>query len=1332
MTLAGRTAPAFLQDLTLYTPWSPDVPNLLAESPLIFSQSQHLGENVPLGSCRHRFSLKPRQSRLPELDERPGPETVWTVAAFCSSCRLHLHLKVDYTVRFEDRPCPTPDHPLHHLVRYELQEPLEKNAWRQQIGSTAEIYTYRCSALRCSVLVTVRVTPPVLRPYDVQVLTDPGLLRQRTDDAFRKQEGSTEGMKYPNPTDVLCDLRSYLKNSWRAKQDPKYASINVSNKRFIVRFGPGGVACKDVLEHLGFRSEAGETWKVPEPDPDEAQPFQGWNNMFIDDAEHEIISLLLSRPYDERQSLPDLPAPVAADRELSRVLGCQDYDKHPSSRTAKQIAEMRTGPFVALGCPSDLSDDLISKAYHWQVQTDPQNTPTYLSNLRYIANDRQSDLLETEVALQISQGHFEIESLNQAYKALQLTGREALVTDEDVIGCFNATLTDSPAHEHQLREYLRMIGVHRNSKRIYDTAQNVMETYGQALAFLDASPTTDDEGIRTMFTVKTNDNKNVEERAIKALRIIAKERQSQLLTTWIESGFTIEPSMEPAEGYQALQIDNREVDDEMILMQYKFTVDENPASADFYTRALTAIATARGSTVLMDHLHSKAPQDPEGALDEPVGLENIGNTCYLNSLLQVLFTTVDLRNIVLNFDEYKMPLDDVSLRQKRVGQRQVSLKEVQTGQKFVDSLATLFRGMIQTPQSSIKPEQELARLTLESHSVKEKLRRRSTLKTGERPSLSETHSLPFLGPLSSAEYDKSDVGDTILLSPAEEVDIRSLPPNDANDHDNHEKELGAKDVHMNDNSSEATVVSKEESEPVLTEDDPEAERQAITDDKENLAPIPEGDLVKSSVSTQNQSNAPLTPASPSKLNSQAGTLQVSIATENATKEQPMQYLPPPGKPPPVPPRKPLEATTITLEEYARQQDVTEVIGHVLNQLSSAIRPTGFDKTGEQLDEVHDTFYGQLILHTENDNGSPGKSEQYRDIITRVFHQPADVYAAIDNEFDLQTGGNAVKGYISLSSLPPILCVQLDRVAWNNQTKRQEKLNHHVEVPETIYMDRYLESGPDSELMQRRRHTWDLKRELATISRRRGVLEEKHGQSKDIPTLLEDAKTALEYLAEVPADTFGGDLDVDPNTIATLGALADSTRTELEDLRVRATDISQQIKEAFVDMRKHPYRLHAAFFHRGSAGGGHYWVYIYDHQKEIWRKYNDDHVTVVQNRNEIFGKPPQDSYNVPPNPYLLVYVRSDRVGEVVETVKRDIVYPPPDAPPPVPARTQMAEMPPVMAQEDVKMTGHMDVKGGEQIPQAEPDPAEFTIGQPQQPVASGWNKEELTVPRRVQW
>lgn len=139
--------------------------------------------------------------------------------------------------------------------------------------------------------------------------------------------------------------------------------------------------------------------------------------------------------------------------------------------------------------------------------------------------------------------------------------------------------------------------------------------------------------------------------------------------------------MDSAEGYQALQIQNREIDDEMIMLQYNMAIEENPGSVEFYNKALAAIANGRGSTVLLDHLQSRVPQAPQAMLDEPVGLENIGNTCYLNSLLQFLFTINELRKIVLHFDDYKMSLEDTSMVQKRVGQRKVSLKEVQTAQK---------------------------------------------------------------------------------------------------------------------------------------------------------------------------------------------------------------------------------------------------------------------------------------------------------------------------------------------------------------------------------------------------------------------------------------------------------------------------------------------------------------------------------------------------------------------------------------------------------------------------------------------------------------------------
>lgn len=119
------------------------------------------------------------------------------------------------------------------------------------------------------------------------------------------------------------------------------------------------------------------------------------------------------------------------------------------------------------------------------------------------------------------------------------------------------------------------------------------------------------------------------------------------------------------------------------------------------------------------------------------------------------------------------------------------------------------------------------------------------------------------------------------------------------------------------------------------------------------------------------------------------------------------------------------------------------------------------------------------------------------------------------------------------------------------------------------------------------------------------------------------------------------------------------------------------------MRKHGYRLHAAFFHRGTAGFGHYWIYIYDTKKEVWRKYNDGYVTEVIDINEIFACPPEaeptyKGTGYPANPYFLVYVRDDEKEQLVEAVHRNII----ERPPPPPVRSQMSEMPP-----DVEMVDH---------------------------------------------
>ena len=63
---------------------------------------------------------------------------------------------------------------------------------------------------------------------------------------------------------------------------------------------------------------------VPEPNLEDEQPYESPVNLWLDNAEHELLALIMSRPYEERQQLQDILPPVSAEKELSRVLGCQD------------------------------------------------------------------------------------------------------------------------------------------------------------------------------------------------------------------------------------------------------------------------------------------------------------------------------------------------------------------------------------------------------------------------------------------------------------------------------------------------------------------------------------------------------------------------------------------------------------------------------------------------------------------------------------------------------------------------------------------------------------------------------------------------------------------------------------------------------------------------------------------------------------------------------------------------------------------------------------------------------------------------------------------------
>ncbi len=327
-------------------------------------------------------------------------------------------------------------------------------------------------------------------------------------------------------------------------------------------------------------------------------------------------------------------------------------------------------------------------------------------------------------------------------------------------------------------------------------------------------------------------------------------------------------------------------------------------------------------------------------------------------------------------------------------------------------LKDLFIEMIRTPYRYIVPEQELTRLTLMTSTAAENIRRRSTI-GGSRP-LESVNGVPIQGPSGlTLEENSQDTCDQPLLSPlaeGESLGHLSLIPSSQGAHELYESAplLGTSRVEENapgDNSSEATLVSTPSVDgSVLVDGAPRVEQHSVLSNKENLPPH------RSHVSAKGSANAtenvPPLVDPPLSMNNELGDTEVhsadhetsrSAKTENVSPEQP-------SRPPPIPPRPlPAAQQNHTLEEYARQQDVTEVLNHVLFQLSCAIRPLGFDEEGEQIDQIKHLFYGRTKQHIMSDDKEEAKNDTFCSIIVRLFSLPYDIYAALDGYFDVDFG-----------------------------------------------------------------------------------------------------------------------------------------------------------------------------------------------------------------------------------------------------------------------------------------------------------------------------------------
>jgi ubiquitin carboxyl-terminal hydrolase 25/28 len=381
-----------------------------------------------------------------------------------------------------------------------------------------------------------------------------------------------------------------------------------------------------------------------------------------------------------------------------------------------------------------------------------------------------------------------------------------------------------------------------------------------------------------------------------------------------------------------------------------------------------------------------------------------------------------------------------------------------------------------------------------------------------------------------------------------------------------------------------------------------------------------------------------------------------------------EYPAPPDKPPPVPPRNKaglsiqtkdpkdvsLSADPDTEEDglwqFGTQQDVTEVMGNVMTLLSCAIKPTGVTEEGIQTDKVYDSFYGDSAVYTQKPRKLEKKVESWANLMVYPDDKKSrDIYEALDVNYDeqlVEIGNNQIPQYTSITKLPPILQIQIQRTAWNRGTGAGSKNSNPVVFPETIYLDRYMDSeDPESPLMKRRRQAWKWKCQLRSFEARQAALQTTVAELS-VPDALLEVKRFIETVQEKNIQG----IEIDPTVTDLLESRMEEVAHELELISHQVGVLKGKLNDQFATMRKYEYKLQTVFIHRGEAGGGHYWIYLYDFENDIWREYNDEHVTVVNDRRRIF------EHQGGGTPYYLAYVRSADQKDLVNALFRDVREP----------------------------------------------------------------------------